>query len=158
MKEIKLLMIIILISVFFSIAHAQTWEGIDYYLYYGDTGKDVSIAWADPTVLTPEDPFDDYDPLKDIFELIIYNKERDYTVKIADIPADQFEWTFKVPKIGHWVPKIRVKRVETVDGVDSIEYTEWSESIDSTVAQVDGVDRGWWLFTWLAPTGPIIIP
>jgi len=158
MKAMKLLMIIILISIF-SIAHAQTWEGIDHYLYYGDTGKDISVAWADPKVITPEDPFDDYNPLTDVFELIIYNKDRDYTVKISDvIPADVFEWTFKVPKVGHWVPKIRVKRVETVDGVDSIEYTEWSESTDPTVAQVNGIDRGWWLFAWLDATGPIIIP
>jgi len=74
MKAMKLLMIIILISIF-SIAHAQTWEGIDHYLYYGDTGKDISVAWANPKVITPEDPFDDYNPLTDVFELIIYNKD-----------------------------------------------------------------------------------
>jgi hypothetical protein len=45
-----------------------------------------------------------------------------------------------------------------VDGeTPSYEYSEWAESTDPAVASVNGQPRAWWIFTWIAPTGPIII-
>ena len=71
--------------------------------------------------------------------------------KVIAIMLHNF-FTIKCPKVGHWVPKVRVKR--TMEN-GAIEYSEWSVATDSTVSKVDGVAKGWWIFTWIASTGPI---
>lgn len=147
MKIYKYLLILILLL--FSInAYSQDWTEIDLYLYYGYTGKDITIEWSDPGLNTPSDTTDDYDPLTDKFEVSIYNKERDITIiKHSAVPGDVFEYTFSLPKTGHWVPRVRAIRNE------GEEISGWSGSDNK--GYVNEVARGWWLFGWIAPTGPI---
>jgi len=155
-KSFLIKIILILSFLLFSL-NTYAWEEVDYYLYYGDTSEYTTVAWADPRVTTPENPMDDYNPATDSFEISIFNKERDINVVVAtNIPGDIFEHTFRLPKTGHWIPKIRAVRYAVVDGVEENTVTDWSESINPEVAVVNGVSRSWWLFAWIAPVGPII--
>jgi len=152
------LFLILLIILLFSLNASAQWEEIDLYLYYGDTSKDVTVAWGNPKITTPEDITDDYNVDTDVFQISMHNKERDIEVLISDtIPGDVFTHTFKLPKTGHWTPKIRVVRTTTdSEGIEIVETTAWVLSSNAEIAEVNGILRGWWLFGWLAPTGPII--
>jgi len=148
-------LILILTFLFFSLS-AYAWEEIDYHLYYGDTSKFITVAWGDPRVTTPENTMDDYNPATDSFEISIFNKERNIEQVVAtNIPGNVFEYSFRAPKTGHWIPKIRVVRYEIVDGVEENTVTDWSESINPEVAEVNGLPKAWWIFAWIAPVGPI---
>lgn len=147
---------LLLIFLLFSI-NVYAWDEMDYYLYYGTTAESITVAWADPRIETPTDINDDYNPLIDHFEISIFNKERKIEqVVVNNIPGDVFQYTFNLPKTGHWIPKIRAVRHAIVDGVEENTVTDWSESIDPEVAVVNGLSRSWWLFAWIASTGPII--
>ena len=154
-RIIKLLIVGLLLLLFSVNAHA--WEEIDLYLYYGFTGKDVIVAWDDPKISTPADTSDDYNVDTDVFEFLLYNKDRDTTVVLTEsIPGNVFTYTFQLPQTGHWTPKVRVVRAYIdAEGVEVIERSDWTISNDPIRASVNGDPRGWWLFGWIEPVGPI---
>lgn len=119
--------------------------GYDYYTYLTYTSKDITVKWDQP---------EDWNAETDDFEFEIYNPERKITNSKGFI--GEFQITFKTEKTGHWVARVRARRY--VDG-ETPEYllSEWSESTNPEVASVNEQPRAWWIFTWIAPTGPIII-
>ena len=144
-RYIKVLLISFTLLLFSLNAYALTAEGFngyDYYTYYGTTADNIKIAW---------DAGADFNSTTDTYEMALHNPERDITVNVIADLVDNF-FTIKCPKTGHWVPRVRTKRIKD-DG--TFEYSEWSVSTDETVAKVDGVLKGWWIFTWIASTGPI---
>jgi hypothetical protein len=108
------------------------WQKTDIVEYHGYTGEDIEVAWDQVVNLT--------------YDLALFNKERDIQLPLAN-DFTGVTLTFQVPKTGHWIVKVRARR--------GAETSEWSESIDPTRATVDGEARGWMLFTWIAPAGPI---
>ena len=153
MKKIRIIALFLLLTVmpvyvFGSIFDLQTdgLEGFDYYTYVGTTADDITVRWDEPA---------DFDSTTDDFEVVIYNPERDITKDIGF--TTDFQVTFKTAKTGHWICKVRAR--EKVADSDPVEYnvSEWSESTNKEVASVNGEAKGWWLFTWLKPTGAIII-
>jgi hypothetical protein len=140
----KLLIFVLFILFLLPInSHALTadgFEGADHYTYYGTTADDITLAWDEPT---------GYDVLKDDFEVVLYNPERNITIPLIITP--ELQVTFKTSKTGHWIVKLRTRKY---DGT-KYEYSVWAVSTDPTVAKVNDVPRGWWIFTWIASTGPI---
>ena len=127
------------------VTYGDDMMGYDYYTYLGYTSHDITCAW---------DQSEGYVVETDDYEFEIYNPERKITDKKGFVDATQI--VFKTPKTGHWIARIRARRL--IDGeTPEYEYSEWSESTDPAVASVNGEPRGWWIFTWIAPTGPIII-
>ncbi len=147
MKRIFSIALVFLTIFLFSLnAHAiisDGFEGFDYYTYYGTTGDTIQLGW---------DAGDGFVASTDTYEVVIYNPERNIERSIAVDISDNIV-TVQCPKAGHWIPKVRVKRTKT-DG--TFEYSEWAVATNSTYAKVDGNARGWWLFAWIASTGPII--
>lgn len=117
-------------------------EGKDYYTYYGTTADTAQASWERPP---------NYIAGQDYFDIKLYNPERDIEIIIAEA-FDGFTIEFKCPKTGHWVVRLRTAR-QNQD--QTWLYSEWIESIDSNHATVDGQPRAWWLFSWVASTGPI---
>lgn len=140
------LFLISLVLLFSLNAYALTADGFeekDLYLYYGTTADNITIGWDEPL---------DYNTETDTYEMVIHNPERDIDVgMVVDLTGTTF--TIQCPKTGHWIVKVRTKRVLEDS---TIEYSVWAESTDPVYAKVDGVARGWWIFTWIASTGPII--
>ena len=114
----------------------------DLYNYVTTTDKDIPIAWDNSSGYNPD--------LHD-YEVILYNPERDYEVTLGT--TDETTYTFKCPKTGHWIPKVRIIWME--DGVEK--YTSFASSDDATVATVNGENKAWWIHAWIASTGGIIV-
>jgi len=120
------------------------WENLDYYTYSGTTDELITVKW---------DQAEGFDESTDDYELVLYNPERDYEIPLSI--TSELQITFSTNKTGHWIPKVRSRRYNGTE----YEYSEWAESIDSSYSVVvNGTDyepKGWWIFTWIAPTGPI---
>jgi hypothetical protein len=119
---------------------ATGFSGKDYYTWYGTTADNVTVSWDQPS---------DY-KTGDTFEIQLKNPERNITVNIPD--ATTFSKIFKCPRTGHWIVYVRTKRI--VSGQP--QYSNWVNSTDPIIATVNGQPRAWWLFTWIAGTGPIM--
>ena len=147
MKRIFSVTLIILTIFLFSLnAHALTadgFEGKDLYLYYGTTADNITIGW---------DAGDGFNADTDTYEIVIHNPERNMDASMVEGLSEN-TLIIQCPKVGHWIVKVRTQRV-LEDG--TIEYSVWAESTDPKYAKVNGEPRGWWIFTWLASTGPII--
>jgi len=146
MKKLLLLFFILFISLSLPIySHAldaDGFEGIDHYTYYGTTADEITVAWDLPT---------GHDVLTDDFEIVLVNPERNIEIPLAIIPETVI--TFKTSKTGHWIVKMRTRGWDAA--TETHEYSVWIISTDPVYARVDGVARGWWIFTSIASTGPI---
>ena len=142
----SLLFLILLISFLFPTSLyalvADGMEGVDHYTYYGTTADDITVAWDLP---------EGHDVLTDDFEVVLVNPERNIEIPLIITPETII--TFKASKTGHWVVKMRTRGRDTVTG--TYEYSTWILSTDSSHAKVNDQPRGWWIFTWIASTGPI---
>jgi len=116
-----------------------SFSGNSNYTYTGTTADVVTLAWNAPVGYQ----------IGDVFEIQIRNIERNIIRNIPETTA--LTKTFKCLKTGHWTVYIRSKRLVG----STWEFSEWVNSTDITVATVDGQPRAWWLFTWVAGTGPI---
>lgn len=124
---------------------ADGFEEKDFILYYGTTADTVTIGW---------DHGNGFNATTDTYELTIHNPERDINVVVITGIIITTH-TMQLPKTGHWIVKLRTKRVVT--DADPA-YSIWAESTNPEFAKVNGEPRGWWIFTWIASTGPIAIP
>ena len=106
----------------------------DYYTYFVTTGAQITVEWL--VVSNAKH-----------YEVQIYNIERK-EIKAIGITGNT-EMIFSLSRTGHYAARVRA--------VNDIGASAWSESTDPTVATVDGTPRGWWLYGYLAPPGPIII-
>ena len=128
----------------FCTTNLYAWENLDYYTYSGTTDELITVKWDQPV---------DFNALTDDYELVLYNPERDYEIPLAI--TSELQVTFSTKKTGHWIPKVRSRRY---NGTVYL-YSRWIESIDPIYSVVvNGTDyepKGWWIFTWIAATGPI---
>ncbi len=121
---------------------ADGFEGFDYFTYYGTTADDITLAWDQPI---------GFDILTDDYEILLHNPERDITIPLIITLERQI--TFKTTMTGHWIIKIRARYY---DGTE-YKYSEWAISTNPIFALVNNEPKGWWIFTWIASTGPIEI-
>lgn len=148
---ISVILFLFLIMPLHVIAFESSWEGKDYYTHTGTTADNVTFAWDGS--LGPSEEY----------EVEIYNPERNITKHMGY--TTQNEITFKVPRTGHWIGRLRVRSLKQ-DG--TYDYGDWVESIDPNVAIVNidvcdengctltPTNRAWWCFAWIKSTGPII--
>jgi len=140
MKNMKIILTIVLAVLILSpISSFAAFSGNNNFTYTGTTADVVTLMWNAPVGYQTGD----------VFEIQLKNKERNTVVNIPETTA--LTKTFKCPKTGHWTVYIRSKRLVG----STWEFSTWVNSTDVTVATVDGQPRAWWLFTWVAGTGPI---
>lgn len=113
-------------------------DGKDLYTYVGTTDLELKVEWTPVTDATG-------------YQLELYSVNRNAYVARASTPSPNL--TFKVPNQGMYIVRIRAVR-QLAAGADPIN-SDWSTSDDPTVALVDGNPRGWWIYGFLAPPGPI---
>ena len=82
----------------------------------------------------------------DTYEMVAYNPESDIEVHIF-VGLVYNHFLMRMPKTGHWILKVRSQRGDLI--------SEWAESDNPLYATVNGLPRGWIVFAWIAPTGPI---
>lgn len=134
MKNIlRILLIFLFLSTPAFALEATGLEGYDYYTWYGTTADDVVLGWKQA---------DDY-KAGDDFELKIYNPERKITHDLGF--TLNFTLTFKLPKTGHWITKIRTRRLVPEDPGPPVKpeyykYSAWSYSTDKNVAKAPVID------------------
>ena len=147
-QAFRVVLLLILLS-----ANAFTWEGKDYYTWFGTTDEQIKLGWYCASCFTDE-----------TYELELFNIERNSVVITASTPL--YELTVSLPFSGHYISRIRTIRPTTEavclerDGNsyrNGMCYTEWVESIDPNHSTVDGNPRGWWVYGYIAPPGPPVI-
>jgi hypothetical protein len=113
-------------------------DGKDLYTYVGTTDLKLKVEWT---------------PVADAtgYELELYSVNRKVYVARASTPDPGL--TFTVPNQGLYIVRVRAVR-QLAAGADPVNSV-WSTSDDPTVALVDGVPKGWWVYGFLAPPGPI---
>jgi hypothetical protein len=109
----------------------------DLVTYFGTTDKSLTCRW------------DTIEAYIDEFELRLFHVERDVETPIANGKTSQNELTFKLPRTGHFIVKVRACER------DYTFCSDWSESIDPEVATVDGEPRGWWVYGHVAAPGEL---
>jgi hypothetical protein len=107
----------------------------DLVTYFGTTDKSLTCAW------------DQLEPDVNEFELRLFHVERNVETAVANGKTSQRELTFKLPRSGHFIVKVRAcERNYAV-------CSDWSESVNPEVASVDGESRGWWVYGHVAAPG-----
>jgi hypothetical protein len=141
-----LMALILMVNPFFVYMVNAATNEYDYYTYYTTTADILTLGWNNPA--------ENYNPETDFCVINLYNYER----KMATFVIETQETTtpFRCPKTGHWIIQAHMKR-DTVDenGQPVQLVSETVTSITSGV--VNDVPRGWWVFAWIAGTGPIDI-
>ena len=113
----------------FGVLAARGADVYEYTTHYGFTNDTWTVAW-DPVATATE------------YEYRVFNFERKVYMVIGR--TSQTQVTVNLPKTGHWVFEVR--------SFDGTLYSEtWASSIDDNYAS----PKSWWIFTWLAPPGPI---
>jgi len=120
-------------SGFISLSNAA-WEMKDLACYFYTTDSSITAAWA-------------VAPGVDEYELRLKHYERDVYVDLGSTTDTQY--TFSLPRSGHWTLEIR--------GTNSYKQGPWTPATDPIYGTVDGQPRGWWIYGYLAPVGPITI-
>lgn len=143
MKKIMLLAIGLIFLCTLS-AQAETYQypggiydGKDLYTYVGTTDLEIKVSWT--PVLDAES-----------YDLELYCVDRNVNVAQANTPTAGL--TIKAPHQGLFI--VRVRAVRTPPTGPQI-TSEWVSTDDPTIALVDGKPRGWWIYSFLAPPGPI---
>lgn len=135
----------------FFIEHIDPYSKLDAVTYTATTDKKFSCSW-------------DVQDAADFYEVQIYNLERKTLIQLGENGAtfarvDEPPFEIQFPWAGHFVPQIRACLIpEVAEGEDPKpkECSTWSQSIDPEVATVDGEKKGWWLYGYTAPPGPIV--
>jgi hypothetical protein len=120
-------------SNFIVLANAA-WEMKDLACYFYTTDSSITVVW------NPDSNSDSY-------ELRLKHYERDIYVDAGS--TVNTEHTFYLPRSGHWTLEIR--------GINPYNEGPWSLSTDPLYGMVGDQARGWWLYGYLSPVGPIII-
>jgi len=131
----------LLISIFVSTLlcySAYGWESKDLVTYFGTSDKEITIAW-------------DAVENADYYELKLFSIERNVESVVAN-NISQTQLKIFLPRSGLFIVRARACS-------NSVGFTcsEWSTSDNQTFATVDGQPKGWWVYGYLAPPGPIII-
>jgi len=121
---------------------ADGFEGFSHYTYYGTTADNITLGWDQP---------DGFDVLTDDYEIELENPERNIIIPL--IITLERQTTFKCSMTGHWIIRIRTRHW---DGTE-YKYSKWALSTDPLFARVNNEPHGWWIFAWIASTGPIEI-
>ena len=123
----------VLMSGFISIANSA-WELKDYVTYVGHTNEVITVAWNDSTNT-------------DYYEVRLYHVEKNvYLPRGTTIESTM---SINLPRTGHYIVEVR--------GINSFFEGAWSQSTNSNNSEVNGTEKGWWVYGYLAPVGPIII-
>jgi len=127
------------------------WEQLEYTTYSGFTGKEITIGWT-------ESCNDDNCTHPDEYEFKIYHRDMGVDLIKGITPNTQI--TIILSRVGHYIPKVRAVKnnckYEDPDDPNSPLvpcYSDWVESIDPMYATVNGVNKAWWIFTWISPPG-----
>lgn len=110
---------------------------IDYVTYTGTTDKSFKVSWDAQTAA-------------DYYVVWLNNMEREERIELGRPTTNEFE--FQVPRSGHWVAEIQACQTVT-DGDDTC--SESSLSSNSEVAIVNGENKAWWIYGYLAKPGDI---
>jgi hypothetical protein len=111
-------------------------DGKDAYTYVATTDLDIPVAW------TPSADAESY-------ELELYSVNR--KTFVARAKTTEPSLTFKAPFQGLFIVRIR-----SVNGEgDTAIYSDWVTADSPDTGLVDGTPRGWWIYAFLAPPGPI---
>jgi len=138
---IILSLILVLYPVYMVLVYPQT--GYDYYTYSITTGDVLKLGWTGTT---------DWNVNTDIYVVTIYNVERKIERFIGKTKEESMD--VSCPKTGHWIFQVHVERTGPyVDDNPTILIGEKAKSTENGV--VDGVEKNWWVFAWIAPVGPI---
>ncbi len=121
------------------IGNALAMFEVDRYLYLLDVGEEITVAW-------------DSSDNAEWYEIKLYHYEHKQEIQLPRMEKiTSLEFTFQMPRGGHYEGWIRACKISTPDDVCS----EWAKSItlkDKPI--VDGVVRIWWLYSYpAAPTG-----
>lgn len=142
--------LIIALCLLFCSTMVHAVEQMDLVLYLEHTGKNITCEWDDTNNNIAD------------YEVRLYSFERKTYVALGRTELNTI--TFQMMKSGHYIAEIRACYKDDpscIDGCppddpDCVECcSEWVQSSDPAYAAVDGVARGWWLYGYLAPPGPI---
>lgn len=132
----SLVSVLLLLSVFVS---SSDWSKSDIVTYYNTTDKPIKCAW-------------DAVPEATGYEARLFHLERNVEVTLPNGKTTSTEIIFKLPRTGHFVFKVRAC-------VNNYELcSDWCEASNPDCGLVDGQRRGWWIYGFVAPPGPITIP
>lgn len=120
-------------SGFISLSNAA-WEMRDIACYLCTTDSTLTVSW----LATPG---------ADEYEFRLKHFERNVYVDIGSTTDTQY--VFTLPRSGHWIVELR--------GINTTNEGPWSVTTDPQYGVVNGQARGWWLYGYLAPVGPITI-
>lgn len=153
MKRIIVLFIVILLFVFALIFGSHIISDAQPYDYSG-TGFD-SVGTHTYIGYTSEPFVVEWDSVTDAasYDVRVYSVDRKAYMVIANTLPPEF--TINFPRVGMYVITTRAKGECMVDG--SLQPCEgnWSETSDPNDSEVDGQPKGWMVYVFLAPPGPI---
>ena len=115
----------------------STFQVFDYVTYYGETGQKIQMSWDSVANATR-------------YEVRLYNQERGVIVELDENTTPGLSITFELPYSGHFVGQVRACNDEAMPIC-----SEWSLSTNPEVASVNGENRAWWLYGYVAPPGGI---
>jgi hypothetical protein len=140
-----MILILVVNPFFIYMVNAATVE-YDYYTYYTTTADTLTLGWDNPT--------ENYNPETDFCVINLYNLER--KVKHFVIETQETTTIIQCPRTGHWIIQAHMKRDTVDENGNPVELV--SDTATSTGnGKVNDQPRGWWIFAWVASTGPIDI-
>lgn len=117
-------------------------EMVDYVTYIRFTGENIIVAWDAPVAVD--------NITYTVLHLYHYEQKQDVAAAIAKVPQPTNQVTFNMGRWGHWIVKAKHCR-PAAKTEDPDECSELVQSTDPKHAQVNGVSRAWWIYTYVAP-------
>ena len=126
MRKFILFFIIILATTSYSYGFEKgLYEHTTYWMYSGET---ATLGW-DPV------------PNADKYEIVVIHAETEQEIALGFTTDTSI--TFKLPRIGHYIFKVRTW--------DDDLYSDWAITTDPFYARVNGVNKSWWVYAQLPP-------
>jgi hypothetical protein len=116
----------------------------DYYTYYTTTADILKLAWSNPA--------ENHDPVTDSCVVNLYNFERKITHFVVETKLTTTD--IQCPKTGHWIVKAHMKRPGVDENGNPVDLVS-PDATSIANGMVNNVSRNWWIFAWIAGTGPI---
>ena len=121
-----------------SFTENTTWSKKTNIEYFGTTNNEITISWSSV-------------PEAEGYEIRLFHVERNVENIVANGKTALTQITFKLPRTGHYIVKVRA----CVNNY--INCNDWSESINSEQSIVDGTAQGWIIYGHVSSPGPIVI-
>jgi hypothetical protein len=110
---------------------------VDLVTYVTTTATLITVSW-EPSVGATE------------YEIELFSVNRNAVVVTSKTTAT--EMSIIPPFQGIFIVSIRATAINAEGTTD---YSEWASSDNPTFSTVDGIERGWWIYAFIAPPGEI---